>query len=126
LWGLTGYGATKAAFDRLIEGLRDEHPEVRFVRAIIGSTIGTEFGAGFDASVLSEAFPRWVVTGQQTAAMMQPDELAAVVVDVLATLRANPGVEIPQLPLDPPGGFMTLPPTPEVAAKVSEALPGDD
>src|SRR2546430_195454 len=44
LWGLSAYGASKAALDRLIEGLRDEHPSVRIVRATLGQTVGTEFG----------------------------------------------------------------------------------
>lgn len=121
LWGLTGYGATKAALDRLIDGLRDEHPDVRFVRAVIGPTIGTEFGDSFDGSVLDEAFPRWLVSGRQTAELMQPEEVAAVIVDVLSTLRANPKVDISRVELDPPGGPLTLDPTPD---RVRRARPG--
>lgn len=122
LWGLTGYGATKAAFDRLIEGLRDEHPKVRFVRSVIGQTIGTEFGNSFDGAMIGEAMPRWVVSGRQCAGMMQPPELAEVIVDVLATLRSHPAIEIPELPLDPAGGPLLLPPTPDVLATAFQAM----
>jgi NAD(P)-dependent dehydrogenase (short-subunit alcohol dehydrogenase family) len=126
LWGLAGYGATKAALDRLVEGLRDEHPRVRFVRAVIGPTFGTEFGDGFDGDTLMEAKPRWVVAGQQPATMMRPDDVAAVVVDVLATMRAHPGVEIPVLPVDPPGGPALLPADGAALQLMLDVLPTAD
>jgi NAD(P)-dependent dehydrogenase (short-subunit alcohol dehydrogenase family) len=130
LWGLTGYGSTKAAVDRLVDGLRDEHPEVRFVRAVIGTTIGTEFGDSMDPDLLVEAMPRWVVAGQQTAGMMTPDQVGEVAVDVLGTLLRHPGVEIPVLPLDPTGGPLLMPPTSDVLDTALQALatgrgPGD-
>jgi NADP-dependent 3-hydroxy acid dehydrogenase YdfG len=122
LWGMTGYGATKAAVDRLVDGLRDEHPEVRFVRAVIGTTIGTEFGDGMDPELLLEAMPRWVVAGQQTSGMMAPEEVAEVAIDVLATLRRHPNVEIPILPLDPIGGPLLMPANREVLDHALERI----
>jgi NADP-dependent 3-hydroxy acid dehydrogenase YdfG len=104
LWGLTAYGASKAALDRLVDGLRDEHPNVRIVRAVIGPTVGTEFGDEFDMPTLNEAMSRWVTEGQHTMTMMSAEDVGEVTVSLLSTLRAFPEVDIPQVHLDPPGG----------------------
>lgn len=114
MWGLSGYGTSKAALDRMIAGLRDENPQYRFVCASLGPTIGTEFGDEFQGEILGEAMPRWIVSGQMTRGMMPVEELAAVVVDLLATLAAHPEVDIPRIDLDPPGGIVTAPATPDV------------
>jgi NADP-dependent 3-hydroxy acid dehydrogenase YdfG len=104
LWGLTAYGASKAALDRLVDGLRDEHPNVRIVRAVIGPTVGTEFGDEFDMPTLNEAMSRWITEGQHTLTMMSAEDVGEVTVRLLSTLRAFPEVDIPQVHLDPPGG----------------------
>jgi NAD(P)-dependent dehydrogenase (short-subunit alcohol dehydrogenase family) len=122
LWGLSGYGASKAAFDRYVIGLRDEHPRLRVVRLRIGSTIGTEFGDGFDGATLTEALARWVVGGVHTARLMAVPDVASVVVGVLSLLRSHPGVDMPEVLLDPPGGLATVPVTPDVVAQAYSAL----
>ena len=121
-WGLAAYGASKAALNRVVDAFRAERPDVRFVRAVIGSTIGTEFGDAFDGRLLEEAFARWIVGAQSTAKMMTTDDLAPVVLDVLCTLRAHPEVDIPRIDLEPTGGPLTVPPTPDVIATAFEAL----
>lgn len=121
-WGLAAYGASKAALNRVCSAFRSERPDVRFVRAVIGSTIGTEFGAAFDGALLEEAFARWIVGAQTTATMMTTDDLAPVMLDVLATLRAHPEVDLPRIDLEPTGGPLTVPPTPDVIAAAFGAL----
>ncbi|MGZ8763031.1 MAG: SDR family oxidoreductase [Acidimicrobiia bacterium] len=121
-WGLAAYGASKAALNRVVDSFRAERPDVRFVRAVIGSTIGTEFGAAFDGQLLEEAFARWIVGAQSTARMMTTDDLVPVVLDVLKTLRAHPEVDISRIDLEPTGGPLTVPPTPEVIATAFDAL----
>jgi NADP-dependent 3-hydroxy acid dehydrogenase YdfG len=106
LWGLSAYGASKAALDRLAEGLRDEHPTLRIVRAVIGPTTGTEFGDDFDGPTLSEAMQRWVAGSTHTATMMEVEDVGEVAVRLLAVLRAFPTVDIPVVHLDPAGGPM--------------------
>jgi NADP-dependent 3-hydroxy acid dehydrogenase YdfG len=120
-FGLSSYGVTKAALNRLVESLRAEHRGVRFVRVTIGSTFGTEFGDNFPPEFLQQAFAEWVVNAQHTANMMQPDDVAQVMVDLIATMRAHPNVDIPALALEPPGGPLTLPATPDVIAQAFEA-----
>jgi len=110
-WGLETYGVSKAALNRLVVGLRGEHPDVRFVRATIGNTAGTEFGGNFtDGDLLREAMARWVVSGQHTKAQMPLDGVADVIVGLLALLHAHPDVDVPKLNLEPPGGLLTMPP----------------
>jgi NAD(P)-dependent dehydrogenase (short-subunit alcohol dehydrogenase family) len=121
-WGLAAYGASKAALNRVVDSYRAERPDVRFVRAVIGSTVGTEFGDGFDGELLQEAFARWIVNAQGTAQMMTTDDLVPVLVDLLTTLRAHPGVDLPRVDLAPTGGLLTLPPTPEIIATAYDAL----
>jgi NAD(P)-dependent dehydrogenase (short-subunit alcohol dehydrogenase family) len=116
-WGLASYAVTKAALNRLVEAWRAEHRDARFVRVTIGSTIGTEFGDNFDAPTLQEAFAHWVVNAQHTTNLMQPADVAAVLADLVATLRAHPDVDIPVLALDPPGGPLTLPATREMVER---------
>jgi NAD(P)-dependent dehydrogenase (short-subunit alcohol dehydrogenase family) len=116
-WGLSAYAVTKAALNRLVAALRAEHRDPRFVTVTIGSTIGTEFGEHFDAAMLQAAFAQWVVHAQHTANLMVPEEVAQVLCDVVATMRAHPDVDIPALALEPPGGPLTLPATPDVVAQ---------
>ncbi|MEY2423161.1 MAG: hypothetical protein QOI95_3228 [Acidimicrobiaceae bacterium] len=103
-WGLGSYGVSKAALNRLVDGLRAEHPEVRFVRATLGPTMSTGFAGGWDGDLLGEAFNRWIERGQHTANTMPLDGLAHVVVSLLATLHAHPEVAMPIVHLEPPGG----------------------
>ena len=122
-WGLSAYSVSKAALNRLVEGLRHEHRDVRFIRTTIGSTIGTEFGNNFEGDLLMEAFARWVVSAQHTAKMMTAPELGAVLAELIAMLLSHPDVDMPSISLEPPGGPLTLPPTPDMVAKVYETMP---
>jgi NAD(P)-dependent dehydrogenase (short-subunit alcohol dehydrogenase family) len=123
-WGLSGYGVSKVALNRLVECLRVEHENLRFVRATIGSTIGTEFGDKFEMDTLNEAFAQWIVRAQHTTQMMAVADVAAVIVDVVATLLEKPGVHIPTVKIEPPGGPLTLRPTPDVITQAYAVDPG--
>ena len=107
-WGLSPYGVSKVALNRLVECLRVEHEELRFVRATIGSTTGTEFGDKFDSDMLNEAFAQWIVRAQHTNEMMVVGDVAAVLLDVVGTLLDKPRVHIPTVKIEPPGGALTL------------------
>ena len=50
---LVPYGASKAALDSLIRGWRNEHPNLCFIRVVVGPT-ATEFGTGWDPATLGE------------------------------------------------------------------------
>ena len=103
-WGLGSYGVSKAALNRLIDGLRAEHPDVRFVRATLGPTMSTGFADGWDGELLGEAFNRWIERGQHTANTMSVEGLAEVVVALITTLLTHPDVAMPTVHLEPPGG----------------------
>ncbi len=105
--GLVAYTASKAALEEMIRGWRVEHPELRFVNLVIGATEGTDFAAGFDAALALRLLPTWVAHGEMHATLMRPDAVAAVVVDHLASALANPGVDVQQVVLRPPGPLMT-------------------
>ena len=122
-WGLSAYAVSKAALNRLVEELRHEHRDVRFIRTTIGSTIGTEFGNNFDGEILMQALAQWVVSAQATAKMMTAPDLGAVLSELLDMLLRHPDVDMPQLSLEPPGGTMTLPATPDMLTKFYESMP---
>jgi NAD(P)-dependent dehydrogenase (short-subunit alcohol dehydrogenase family) len=116
-WGLAPYGVSKVALNRLVECLRAEYEDIRFVRATIGSTLGTEFGSNFAGDVLNEAFAHWIVRAQHTTQMMAVEDVAAVLLDLIGTLLERPGVQFPTVHVEPPGGLLTLEATPDVIAQ---------
>jgi NAD(P)-dependent dehydrogenase (short-subunit alcohol dehydrogenase family) len=101
-WGLSAYAASKAALDAAIRFWRHEHPERRFQRVIMGATHPTEFGQGFDHDVLGIAFERWVASGISMT-MMEADEVGRHLAEVLGVILAHPGVDVPDICLDPRG-----------------------
>jgi NADP-dependent 3-hydroxy acid dehydrogenase YdfG len=117
-WGLSAYGVSKAALNQLIDALRAEHRAARFVRVTVGSTLGTEFGNHFDGEVLTEAMAHWVVAAQHTAKYLTSSDLADVLVRLLDLLLENPAIDVPNLSLEPPGGPLTLPATPDVLERL--------
>jgi NAD(P)-dependent dehydrogenase (short-subunit alcohol dehydrogenase family) len=123
-WGLSAYGVSKVALNRLVQCLRFEHEDLRFVRATIGSTAGTEFGDKFAPDILNEAFAQWIVRAQHTNEMMVVGDVASVLLDVVRTLLEKPRVHIPTVKIEPPGGALTLRPTPEVVAQAYASAPG--
>ena len=101
-WGMSGYASTKAALDSTIRSWRLEHPERRFMRIVMGATLGTEFGDGFDAAVLGTAFERWMATGVSLTAM-EADDVGRHLAETLAVVLAHPTIDVPDLCLDPRG-----------------------
>ena len=100
-YGLGAYGASKAALDQLLHGLRAEHPLVRFTTVTVGATFPTEFGDGFDPEVLGRALSEWARHGLMTEEMMDPDEVAAVLAGALGAALGNPTVGVEHLVLRP-------------------------
>jgi len=79
---LVPYGASKAALDSLIQGWRNEHPDLCFTRVVVGPT-ATEFGTGWDPTTLGELAEARAERGVVKATIMTADEVAAQVLDVL-------------------------------------------
>ena len=101
-WGMSSYQASKAALDSTVRSWRAEHPERRFLRIVMGATIGTEFGNEFDPALLEEAFERWAADGI-SAALMESDAVGRQLADILAVALAHPAVDMPDLVIDPRG-----------------------
>jgi NAD(P)-dependent dehydrogenase (short-subunit alcohol dehydrogenase family) len=111
--GLVSYSASKAALDELVRGLRTEYRDRRFLRIVVGDTLGTDFGTGFDPDTMTALLPHWIVEAHLYTRQMDPRDVAETVVAALATAYEHPGVELSDLRLEPPGGLLTLPPTPD-------------
>ena len=79
---LVPYGASKAALDSLIRGWRNEHPNLCFIRVVVGPT-ATEFGTGWDPATLGELAKVRVERGLVKTTVMTADEVAAQVLDAL-------------------------------------------
>jgi NAD(P)-dependent dehydrogenase (short-subunit alcohol dehydrogenase family) len=102
-WGLGAYGVSKAALNRLVDGLRAEHPDVRFTRATLGPTLTIGFAAAWDPDLLDDAFARWVKQGQQKRNVMSVEGVAQVLLTLITTLLEHPDVAIPDVHVEPPG-----------------------
>ena len=99
-WGLSSYSASKAALDATIRSWRVEHPERRFQRIVMGATIGTDFGTGFDMELITAGMDRWVSAGVSMT-MMDADDVGQQLTEVFAVLLAHPQIDVPDLCLDP-------------------------
>lgn len=101
-WGLSSYAASKAALDATIRSWRVEHPDRRFQRIVMGATVGTDFGNGFDMDLITIALGRWVASGVSLT-MMEADDVGRQLSEMFAVLLAHPGIDVPDLCLDPRG-----------------------
>jgi len=103
-YGLVAYGASKAALDASLRHWRVEHPEIRFTCVAVGSTVGTDFSAGFDRELLASAYKAWTKQGLTQKTYMKADDVGAVLLGLLATSLAFPGVSLEQVTLRSPAG----------------------
>jgi len=108
--GLVAYSASKAALDESIRGWRTEHPELRFVRVVVGPTVGTDVARGYDPELFGELLRRWTAEGFMTERQMEAAELAKPIVDAIARCLAHPGIAVEDLCVRPPGPRLVLDP----------------
>ena len=101
-WGLSSYAASKAALDATIRSWRVEHPERRFQRIVMGATIGTDFGTGFDMELITRGLDRWAAAGVSMT-MMDADDVGQQLTELYGVLLAHPQIDVPDLCLDPRG-----------------------
>ncbi len=101
--GLVAYSASKAALDELILGWRVEHPERRFLRVVLGPTVGTEALQGADPELAGDLIRRWTAQGFMTRRQMQAADVGTLLAEILATCLAHPGIVVEDLRLEPPG-----------------------
>jgi len=106
--GLSSYAASKAALDRTVRAWRMERPDRRFVCLAVGDTIGTDFTRDFDPEVAGEVFPRWLAGSVIHENYMEVADLGRTIAELVAMLLAHPGLTVPELTIEPPGGMMTL------------------
>ncbi len=107
--GLAAYSASKAALDEVIRALRTEQPDTRFLRVVVGPTIGTDIARDYEPARVGELMRLWVAHGFMTRLQMRAEELGAVLAEVLASARSHPEVAIEDLRLEPPGPLVSTP-----------------
>ena len=99
-WGLGTYAASKAALDTTITYWRNEHPEHRFSRIVIGATMPTDFGNNFtDVDLLTVALERWMNSGIAMTAM-ETSDVGQNLAELLGVVLAHPEIDVPDLYLD--------------------------
>jgi NAD(P)-dependent dehydrogenase (short-subunit alcohol dehydrogenase family) len=101
--GLVAYSASKAALDESILGWRTEHPDVRFLRVVVGETVGTELARDFDPELAGRLFRRWTAHAFMTRDLMEVSDLGRLLAETLATCLAHPGIAVQDLRVEPPG-----------------------
>lgn len=100
--GLGPYAASKAALETSLRGWRLEHPAIRVMCVIVGATQPSGFGDGFETDELNRALESWVRHGVMQEEIMHSDDVAAVLVDTLATALTFPRVGIEEVILRSP------------------------
>ena len=80
--GLVPYAASKAALDQLALGLRDEESWLRVIRVVVGPT-ATSFADGWDPAESGPLFERWDREGHLGHEVLQPDVVAARILDAM-------------------------------------------
>jgi NAD(P)-dependent dehydrogenase (short-subunit alcohol dehydrogenase family) len=100
--GLGAYGASKAALNRMISVWRAEHPELRFTTVEVGATFPTDFGAAFDAELLTRLMTDWGARGLDQKEYMTPENVAAVLLGTAATAWRVRGVCVEHLTVRSP------------------------
>jgi NAD(P)-dependent dehydrogenase (short-subunit alcohol dehydrogenase family) len=91
-YGLGAYAASKSALEDTMRAWRIEWPSVRFVTIVVGTTAPTEFASNFSPDELAGAFPIWAAQGNTPSELMRRNEVADVVVDLVATLLPHRSV----------------------------------
>ena len=102
--GLGAYAVSKAALDKLVEALRQEHPTVGFTRFVVGDCAGgegegmTEFASGWDSELAMELAPIWVERKLISGSLIDVDELVTAAHSVL---QGGASLSIPSITLTP-------------------------
>jgi NAD(P)-dependent dehydrogenase (short-subunit alcohol dehydrogenase family) len=102
--GLGAYVVSKAALDKLVEAWRVEHPSIGFTRVVVGDCGGgqgdsaTGFAAEWNPKLAAELIPVWLQRGLMSGALIDVDDLVAM---VDAVLRAGPSVSLPSITVAP-------------------------
>jgi NAD(P)-dependent dehydrogenase (short-subunit alcohol dehydrogenase family) len=83
--GLGAYVVSKAALDKLVEAWRVEHPDIGFTRLVVGDCGGgageatTGFADAWDPDLAAELMPSWIERNYMTGALVEVEQLVAVV-----------------------------------------------
>jgi NAD(P)-dependent dehydrogenase (short-subunit alcohol dehydrogenase family) len=102
--GLGAYIVSKAALDKLVEAWRVEHPGIGFTRLIVGDCAGGEgdsqtgFADDWDQELAAELAPIWVSRNYIAGALIEVEELVAI---VDAVLRAGGSMSMPSVTVAP-------------------------
>ena len=105
--GLVAYSASKAALDESILGWRTEHPEHRFLRIVIGPTLGTDAARDYDLGLAADLFRQWTDHAFMTARHMDSADLGQLITEPLATSVSHPEIAVQDLRVEPPGAILT-------------------
>jgi NAD(P)-dependent dehydrogenase (short-subunit alcohol dehydrogenase family) len=105
---LAAYSASKAALDEAIRGWRLEHPDQRFLRVVIGPTVGTEAGRGWGGERFAELVRLWQAHGFMTRRHLEAGDLGAFLVEALAATFAHPEIALEDLVVEPTGPKLLL------------------
>jgi NAD(P)-dependent dehydrogenase (short-subunit alcohol dehydrogenase family) len=89
--GLSAYGVSKAALERLVDAWRAEHPDIGFTTLVVGECAGgegdnaTAMNVGWDTDLAMQAYPLWVSRGCMPGKLMPIEDLIGVVHTILRT-----------------------------------------
>jgi|TARA_Y100000294_G_scaffold1988_1_gene2258 NAD(P)-dependent dehydrogenase (short-subunit alcohol dehydrogenase family) len=93
------YSITKAALDQSIRVWRNDHPDRRFVRIVMGNTAPTEFADHMRPERLGEALETWQGLGIP-GGTMDVDDVGRALAESLAVALDHPGIDSSEIRFD--------------------------
>jgi len=102
--GLVPYGASKAALEELVRGVRAEHPEFRFSCLRVGATSDTEFARDFDPELTAQLAATWIERGNIPSNFMTARGLGRAIARLCAIAVEFDDIDYQDLVLRGTGG----------------------
>jgi NAD(P)-dependent dehydrogenase (short-subunit alcohol dehydrogenase family) len=82
--GMVLYSSAKTALSAFTRGLAGEVRSLKVTEVVVGPTAGTDVATHLNPESFEQWLPRWFDEGYIRYAMMQPEDVAAIIVDLLA------------------------------------------
>jgi NAD(P)-dependent dehydrogenase (short-subunit alcohol dehydrogenase family) len=99
---LIPYAASKAALETVLEGCRIEHPGLRVSCVVLGATVPTDFGVGFDPARVGSAWADWERHGIVQEGLMDTEDVAALLVELYASALRHPSAHVEEITIRSP------------------------
>lgn len=102
--GMVPYSASKAALEKVVDGMRSEHPRVSFTSVIVHPT-ESDFDTGWDRQAYREKVVEWLSGGYVSPREKMPTaDMAGAILDALTSRVEVAAIDVRRRPTAPSKG----------------------